>query len=149
MGRLSDAVPEFCSSDHFFLLESHLKEDAEVLLSFWAEHVGEGDSVDRLDAALKKVGRLDVPLSSSQSFPDLLRGFLDYVATTGSFREAERWSDYVSKIETKYLQQFRDDGSVKGETVRKPHSAVGRNDPCPCGSGKKYKKCCMGQGLVS
>jgi hypothetical protein len=22
---------------------------------------------------------------------------------------------------------------------------VGRNDPCPCGSGKKYKKCCMGK----
>ena len=21
---------------------------------------------------------------------------------------------------------------------------IGRNDPCPCGSGKKYKKCCMG-----
>jgi len=21
---------------------------------------------------------------------------------------------------------------------------TGRNDPCPCGSGKKYKKCCMG-----
>ena len=29
-----------------------------------------------------------------------------------------------------------------------PHTAaVGRNDPCPCGSGKKYKKCC-GKGLV-
>ncbi|MDD2498968.1 MAG: SEC-C metal-binding domain-containing protein, partial [Desulfitobacteriaceae bacterium] len=25
--------------------------------------------------------------------------------------------------------------------VRK-HKQVGRNDPCPCGSGKKYKKCC-------
>ena len=25
--------------------------------------------------------------------------------------------------------------------------AVGRNDPCPCGSGKKYKKCCMGRGV--
>ena len=25
--------------------------------------------------------------------------------------------------------------------VRRSHS-VGRNDPCPCGSGKKYKKCC-------
>jgi HEAT repeat protein len=23
---------------------------------------------------------------------------------------------------------------------------VGRNDPCPCGSGKKYKKCCLGKG---
>jgi len=22
---------------------------------------------------------------------------------------------------------------------------VGRNDPCPCGSGKKFKKCCMGK----
>ncbi|MEJ2040503.1 MAG: SEC-C metal-binding domain-containing protein [Desulfosarcinaceae bacterium] len=22
---------------------------------------------------------------------------------------------------------------------------IGRNDPCPCGSGKKYKKCCMGK----
>ncbi len=24
------------------------------------------------------------------------------------------------------------------------NSKIGRNDPCPCGSGKKYKKCCMG-----
>ena len=24
----------------------------------------------------------------------------------------------------------------------KPTAKVGRNDPCPCGSGKKYKKCC-------
>ena len=25
----------------------------------------------------------------------------------------------------------------------KPSQKVGRNDPCPCGSGKKYKNCCM------
>ncbi len=24
-----------------------------------------------------------------------------------------------------------------------PHPKIGRNDPCPCGSGKKYKKCCL------
>jgi uncharacterized protein YecA (UPF0149 family) len=24
-------------------------------------------------------------------------------------------------------------------------AAPGRNDPCPCGSGKKYKKCCQGK----
>ena len=42
----------------------------------------------------------------------------------------------------------------RSERVPSPHSnlpasggrTVGRNDPCPCGSGKKYKKCC-GQGL--
>jgi uncharacterized protein YecA (UPF0149 family) len=27
-------------------------------------------------------------------------------------------------------------------TVRRKGKKVGRNDPCPCGSGKKYKKCC-------
>lgn len=29
------------------------------------------------------------------------------------------------------------------EPQSKPEKAVGRNDPCPCGSGKKYKKCCL------
>ena len=26
--------------------------------------------------------------------------------------------------------------------IRKDEPKVGRNDPCPCGSGRKYKKCC-------
>jgi len=30
----------------------------------------------------------------------------------------------------------------KGQTVRREAPKVGRNDPCPCGSGKKFKKCC-------
>jgi hypothetical protein len=29
------------------------------------------------------------------------------------------------------------------EPLRNPHRDVGRNDPCPCGSGKKFKKCCL------
>ena len=27
-------------------------------------------------------------------------------------------------------------------TFRRDHEKIGRNDPCPCGSGKKFKKCC-------
>lgn len=34
-----------------------------------------------------------------------------------------------------------DDGSVQNQTVRKTKD-IGRNDPCPCGSGLKYKHCC-------
>ncbi|MFB3787054.1 MAG: preprotein translocase subunit SecA [bacterium] len=40
----------------------------------------------------------------------------------------------------------RGDGSpqrAKSRTVSRQQPKVGRNDPCPCGSGKKYKKCCM------
>ena len=29
------------------------------------------------------------------------------------------------------------------KTIRRDKPRIGRNDPCPCGSGKKYKKCCM------
>jgi len=31
----------------------------------------------------------------------------------------------------------------RGMTVRREGKKIGRNDPCPCGSGKKYKKCCL------
>ena len=31
----------------------------------------------------------------------------------------------------------------KAEPIRNRSERVGRNDPCPCGSGKKYKNCCM------
>ena len=33
-------------------------------------------------------------------------------------------------------------GEVKVKQIRLDQPKVGRNDPCPCGSGKKYKKCC-------
>jgi len=46
---------------------------------------------------------------------------------------------------------FEDDGiepHAKGglpglQPFRHENERAGRNDPCPCGSGKKYKKCCL------
>jgi hypothetical protein len=35
-------------------------------------------------------------------------------------------------------------GPSEGPAVN-PYKDVGRNDPCPCGSGKKFKKCCLGK----
>jgi len=34
-------------------------------------------------------------------------------------------------------------GDIKKKPVHRPDDKVGRNDLCPCGSGKKYKKCCL------
>lgn len=31
--------------------------------------------------------------------------------------------------------------------IREYDKKVGRNDPCPCGSGKKYKNCCLKEGV--
>ena len=33
-------------------------------------------------------------------------------------------------------------GDKPSRTVRRQGKKIGPNDPCPCGSGKKYKKCC-------
>jgi uncharacterized protein YecA (UPF0149 family) len=38
--------------------------------------------------------------------------------------------------------------TARGAIVRRTAPKVGRNDPCPCGSGKKYKKCC-GRAIVN
>ncbi len=42
-----------------------------------------------------------------------------------------------------YWLQRREDFKPPVSTVRRESPRIGRNDPCPCGSGKKYKKCCL------
>jgi len=37
----------------------------------------------------------------------------------------------------------RENDTPSSQPVRRSEPRVGRNDPCPCGSGKKYKKCCL------
>lgn len=51
----------------------------------------------------------------------------------------------VKKWMKKHPEVLQGGEAVKVETVRREEPKVGRNDPCSCGSGKKYKKCC-GQG---
>ena len=49
----------------------------------------------------------------------------------------EEWDNFFSKDERVELEkEFKRSKTVVNEVK------VGRNDPCPCGSGKKYKKCC-------
>jgi len=63
--------------------------------------------------------------------------------------EYERPTDRLtlSHEEISAYQTEADQGPVgstqeKPEPIRRESPKVGRNDPCPCGSGKKYKKCC-------
>ncbi len=53
----------------------------------------------------------------------------EHVETARFVREDGQWA-YAGQEES------------KPSTVRREAPKIGRNDPCPCGSGKKYKKCC-------
>ncbi len=51
----------------------------------------------------------------------------------------------VERIEEKQRKNYimsRGEDTPASITVKRETAKVGRNDPCPCGSGKKYKKCC-------
>lgn len=45
-------------------------------------------------------------------------------------------------MDEKEMYMNTSEGEQKVETYHRDKPKVGRNDPCPCGSGKKYKKCC-------
>ena len=48
--------------------------------------------------------------------------------------------------ETKEEEKNKTTSSTEQSSLKSPpeiHPKTGRNDPCPCGSGKKYKKCCL------
>jgi preprotein translocase subunit SecA len=46
------------------------------------------------------------------------------------------------QVATATAENVGGDGTRSKTVVKTKAQKVGRNDPCPCGSGKKYKKCC-------
>ncbi len=50
--------------------------------------------------------------------------------------------EQIPKRKKKALHMSHGDEAAQPTTVRRQGKKIGRNDPCPCGSGKKYKKCC-------
>ncbi|MBP7094510.1 MAG: YchJ family protein [Spirochaetia bacterium] len=57
----------------------------------------------------------------------------------GGLRDVHRERAEFRKIDGAWLY---DEGEIEPTTVVRAVPKVGRNDPCPCGSGKKYKQCC-------
>jgi SEC-C motif-containing protein len=81
-------------------------------------------------------------LSTERGQPEDSEGTVEFLARyklqgmTVSHRERATFR----KVSGKWV--FVDGQEVSPPPVRRDGPAVGRNDPCPCGSGKKYKKCC-------
>jgi hypothetical protein len=71
----------------------------------------------------------------------------------GTIDEMSRWAAFDPKSRREEEDAFEDvfDDGLQGQFSRwspglpasNPFKGLGRNDPCPCGSGKKFKKCCL------
>ena len=61
---------------------------------------------------------------------------LDKSFYTGEYEKDDDNQEYKDEYEEEAFDYDSQQSIVREEPK------VGRNDPCPCGSGKKYKKCC-------
>jgi len=144
-------ISEYAASEHFLLLEGPAKDQIESLLgAFFREAAALGpETLADLKAKhvesvlLEAMPRLDLPAEAKRAVADQLEAFFAFLKDSGRFPPAGAWRMCVETIKPRYLAGLRADGSAKGTTFKKQYTDVGRNDPCPCGSGKKFKKCCM------
>ena len=68
-------------------------------------------------------------------------GIVEFEATYSQkgIRDVHHETAYFKKIDGSWLYSA---GQMTPTTVVREKPKVGRNEPCPCGSGKKYKNCC-------
>ncbi len=74
--------------------------------------------------------------------PEDETGTVEFIASFRQNGEEVRHHELATfeKIEGKWT--FMDGITPKPKQARREGPKIGRNDPCPCGSGKKFKKCC-------
>ena len=91
--------------------------------------------LDSLPAMIK--GKLKDP-EIKKRFIDIAKRMEKDGVDFKSIRQMKKWmKDHEAE-----LRAEQPGAPAKVETVVHEGPKIGRNDPCPCGSGKKYKKCC-------
>ena len=118
-----------------------------VVDELWMEHI---DAMDDLKQGigLRAYGQHDPVVAYKEE------GFSMFEAMVDSIREETVRRLFLVQLraqqEVKREKVAKETGTgaannaqVKKQPIRNKDQKVGPNDPCPCGSGKKYKKCCM------
>ncbi len=138
-----EAVSQFCNSDkaHEWNLTAFTEEFPGALLSREIEALSDEDlhSLKEADIKEKLIEKINLGLKVSEQ-----------ANTPEKMREIERvillhnvdknWMDNIDAMDD--LRQTVSTRSYANKDPLVAAEKVGRNDPCPCGSGKKYKKCC-------
>ena len=152
---IKDMASKLYEAKESMLPEEEFRELERVILlqvvdSKWMDHI---DAMDQLrqGMGLRAIGQED-PVRAYQ-----IEGFDMFDAMTESIKdETVRYlmGFQVQKEEAKPIQRkavididkvqenFESALEQKPTTFKNTEKEVGRNDECPCGSGKKYKKCC-------
>ena len=111
----------------------------------WISHIDDMDELKRgiyLRAYAQKNPVVEYRIEGADMFDEMVenirRGTAKMILSVQVRENREISREQVAKPTS---TSGAGDNSVKKEPIRKDKK-IGRNDPCPCGSGKKYKKCC-------
>jgi len=147
-GRWQEQIgeEEFQNFQRLLLLEAIDRE--------WRDYLIAVDDLRReigLEAFAQRDPKVEYKRRSYQMFADM-RNNIEHSVAEEYFRQLTRHQSYIQQQESviKYQEQLSQAGyqvvkkqKGKGTELKRDAPKVGRNDPCPCGSGKKYKHCHM------
>ncbi|RLC27303.1 MAG: preprotein translocase subunit SecA [Deltaproteobacteria bacterium] len=118
----------------------------QIIDNQWVDHLQDMEHMKE-GIGLRGYGQLD-PLREYQKegfalFEDLMvRIREETVGTLFRIQFVRGAPETQPRQRKKELHMSHGDEGDRPVTVRRKGKKIGRNDPCPCGSGKKYKKCC-------
>ena len=122
--------------------------DAASVLSTFLEgacHAGTApadlEAAEVSHAFLDHCSQLDLPPLRRAAVPDLVAAFLGDLEDSGRLSGGRAMASRVRAAAGAFLER----ASGKAPDLTRKAAKVGRNDPCPCGSGRKYKQCCLGR----
>ena len=132
-----------------------LKELAKVLIlqsfdRFWMEHLDNMADL-REGVSLRNLAQRDPLVEYKNEGFEMFDKMFDSINQSVRDRffkvrvvkkEAPHLSGNIKTQQSQFIKKDNRPGQVEKQKTVKKSVKVGRNDPCPCGSGKKYKKCC-------
>jgi len=147
--QIENWVGDFCSSDAILAFPSGVREHAPaILVKFMIAtcevrdiEPGDIEEADLKAALLGPIAKLNLPEGIKSKVPALCGGLLSHMEAEGRLGDGKLLGAYTRALSN----AFEDAASGKPKPIVRPGSRLKRNDPCPCGSGKKYKKCCQNE----
>ena len=138
-------VSEFAESTPFSFLEGPQKEHAASFLVEFLVKAEELNEENVRRVMLERMPELAIPEEPRSSVPDVVGTFLEWLQDSGHTADGNFLAKFVRALGPAYRERCAPGGGIRIPPMVKKTSDIGRNDPCPCGSGKKYKKCCGGR----
>lgn len=141
-GESEDWAAEFSESTPFSFLADALKERAPAVCAGFLRRAGDLSEASARRVLLEEMPALDLPPATREAVPEIVGALLEWLEDTGRVAGGRSLARFLGALAPAYRERCSPKGGVRLPPVVKKTPDIGRNDPCPCGSGKKYKKCC-------